>query len=398
MATAAGRRERHWTAGLQLLAALLLPGVAGPAGAADTDTAEVAAAVTVRSDAPQRYTVVEGDTLWDISARFLEQPWMWPEVWQMNPGIENPDLIHPGDLVELAYVDGAPVLRVAGNSGSADTASANTGTAAAGEPGLRTIKLSPQVRREPLFSPVPAIPLALVEAYLRRDRVTTEAELAAAPYVLEEATGRALAGTGDQVLARGAWQPGQVQYDIVRGGDVLQDSARREPLGLEAIVVGTAMIDRANEEQAILMVTSANQEIRVGDRLLPRQSPEFEAIYRPVPPSFAVEGEVISIGRGKAVAGRNDTLILNVGSAEGLAVGHLLTVRGADRVIDDQLGEPGAVQKVKQVLGFDDSHKAVYPGASVASLLIYRVFDNTSFGLVLSSNQPLQVNDRVVSP
>jgi hypothetical protein len=384
MATAAARRwGRHWTAVLQFLAAVLLPAFAPFAGAAE---------VSVRSDAPQRYTVVEGDTLWDISARFLAEPWMWPEVWQMNPGIENPDLIHPGDLIELVYVDGAPVLRVAANTGSG--ASTATGT----EPTLPTVKLSPQVRREPLLSPIPAIPLALIEANLSRDSIISEAEFAAAPYILGEATGHALAGTGDDILARGQWLPGQIQYDIIRSGELLRAPGRREPLGLEAILVGSATISRFNEQQAILMVDSADLEIRVGDRLLPRQAPGFESIYRPVPPRFAVEGEIISIGRGKAVAGRNDSLVLNVGSSDGLAVGHLLTVRGADRIIKDQLGEPGGWQKFKQVLGFDDGHKAVYPGDAVASLLIYRVFDKTSFGLVLSSNQPLQVNDRVVAP
>lgn len=369
----AGRATRCETACCRVLVALALLANTLPA---------LAAEATVRADAPQRYTVVEGDTLWDITARFLAEPWLWPEVWEMNPGIENPDQIQPGDQIELTYVEGAPVLRLATTD----------------EPDLPTVKLSPQIRREPLLSPVPVIPLELIEAYLSEDGIISEAAFAAAPYILQEASGRTLASTGDEILARGQWQPDLVQYDIIRSGARLQDSAGGAALGLEAIVVGKASIARANDEQAILRVDRANQEIRVGDRLVPHVDPNFEALYRPVPPGFALTGEIIGIPGGKAVAGRNDSLILNLGRDAGLVSGHLLTVRGADRVIDDQLGEPGAWVKVKQVLGFDDGHKAVYPGSSVASVLIYRVFDETSLGLVLSSNQPLQIRDQVVAP
>ena len=60
----------------------------------------------LRSDHPEQYTVVRGDTLWDISARFLQSPWLWPEIWQANPSIKNPHLIYPGDQVRLVYVQG----------------------------------------------------------------------------------------------------------------------------------------------------------------------------------------------------------------------------------------------------------------------------------------------------
>src|SRR3546814_13528190 len=54
----------------------------------------------VRGDHPDTYVVVRGDTLWDIAGKFLQHPWLWPEIWQANPPIANPHLIYPGDRSE----------------------------------------------------------------------------------------------------------------------------------------------------------------------------------------------------------------------------------------------------------------------------------------------------------
>ncbi|MDA8963420.1 LysM peptidoglycan-binding domain-containing protein, partial [Pseudomonadales bacterium] len=74
------------------------------------------AAVELRANHPGTYTVKTGDTLWDISEMYLKTPWLWPEIWQANPQVDNPHLIYPGDILSLIYLDGKPRLVV--NRGS----------------------------------------------------------------------------------------------------------------------------------------------------------------------------------------------------------------------------------------------------------------------------------------
>jgi hypothetical protein len=350
--------------------------------------------VTIRENSPTQYTVVEGDTLWDIAGMFLEQPWLWPEVWQINPQIENPDLIYPGDVIELAYVDGNPVLRL--SRGEAPAASSSA--AALPESDLRTVRLSPQVRRESLLSPIAAIPLELISSYLSGNSVLTEEQFDTAPYVLGDRVGRTMYSTGDELLARGEWATGEANYDIVRKGRELEDPDTGDQIGYEALLMGTAILRRADFSEAELVVSSNEQEIRPGDRLIPHTGAVLDASYLPQPPPFQVDAAIVSIGTGRMVGGKYDTLILNVGANQGLAVSHLLTVQEPEQVIEDEFGDHGVWQKFRNLVHLDSEVDAKFAGEEIGTVLVYRVFENASLALVLESDQELRMNDRVVTP
>lgn len=341
--------------------------------------------ITIREDSPSQYTVVEGDTLWDIAGMFLEEPWLWPEVWQINPQIEDPDLIYPGDVIELAYVDGAPVLRL--SRGGAPE-------------GVRTIRLSPSVRRQDISgsNPIPAIPLEIISAYLSGNTVVSESTFENAPYVLGGREGRELLSTGDDALARGNWTNGVAIYDIFRRGRELEDPDSGDEIGIEGLLIGTATLARSDDDQGVLTITSNEQEIRTGDRLIPRVDITLTDSYLPVPPAFAVDAAIVSIGTGRTIGGTYDTLIINVGARDRIAVGQLLTVQDQADVFDDQVGKRSAWVRIKHAFGVENSNEVSFAGENAAQILIYRVFENASMGLVLDSNRDVRLNDRVVTP
>ncbi len=345
--------------------------------------------VTIRENSPTEYTVVEGDTLWDIAGMFLEQPWLWPEVWQINPQIEDPDLIYPGDVIELTYVDGNPVLRLSRGD-----------VLEAAPEGVRTVRLSPQVRREALEgpNPIPAIPLELISGYLSGNVVLSEDSFETAPYILGGREGRELLSAGDDALARGTWANGVAVYDIVRRGRELEDPESGDELGIEGLQVGTATLARSDDDQATLTITSNEQEIRAGDRLIPRTGMGLNESYLPMPPPFAVDAAIVSIGTGRTIGGTYDTLIINVGANDRIAVGQLLTVEDQPEVFDDQFGNRNPWQRLKHAFGVENSNEVTFAGETAAQILIYRVFDDASMGLVLDSNRDVRLNDRVVTP
>ena len=371
---------------------------------------QAAEAIALRPDSPQNYTVQQGDTLWDIAARFLEQPWLWPQVWQINPQIQNPDLIYPGDTISLSYQDGQPVLTLNRDSETAP-ATANSGNAAAATPatavatnttpvaGIRTERRSPQVRRESLLSPIPAIPLEKVDAFFSKTTVEDADTFKNAPYLLGERDGRTLFGTGDEVLARGAWRTDLVTYDVVRQGREFVDPDTRELLGIESILVGTATITSYNDDKAIMKMDHAELEARVGDRLIPRQSLTIDSSYMPKPPAFEVDAAIVNIGSGNDIGGQYDTLVLNQGSSIGLEPGHVLVVRKPDIVIEDTVGNRGFMQGVRRVLGLPTPDRHLeYSGENAGNVLIYRVYEHASLGLVLDSSQSISIEDRAVTP
>jgi nucleoid-associated protein YgaU len=309
---------------------------------------------------PDQHVVRKGDTLWDISSKFLNDPWLWPEIWQVNPQIANPHLIYPGDLISLIYLDGRPRL-----------------TLARGD-----VKLSPAVRSKPIDEAIPAIQLDKINAFLSRSRILEDDQLDNAPYVIAGAGRRVITGAGDRLYARGQFPADEYIYGIYRPGQIFIDPQTGEVLGKEAIDIGMGKVVGHEEDIATLALNRSNEEVRVKDRLLPYVETKIKATFYPSAPKQDVNGVIMAVEGGVTQVGSMDIVVLNRGTRDGLEDGNILAIDKVGEVVRDQV-----------------TNEAVrLPDEESGLLMIFRVFDKMSYGLVLSSNQPLAVMDKVRKP
>jgi len=218
-------------------------------------------------DYPERYVVEKGDTLWDISGQYLEQPWRWPELWQVNPQIANPHLIYPGDVLTLTWQDGRPLLQV-----NAD--------------GTRTRyqKLSPSVREIARGQEaVPPIPLDAIQQFLSRPRIVSEATLADAPYVVSSEDQHLVNGSNGRIYVRGFEDEIRPSYAIYRGGEAYRDPDEgNRVVGYQALYVGHAMVERSGDP-ATARIIKSEREVLNGDRLLPETDYEYPSFVPRAP-------------------------------------------------------------------------------------------------------------------
>src|SRR5690348_15981736 len=260
------------------------------------------APLRLKADAPDRYVVVPGDTLWGISQRYTDSPWRWPELWGLNKDqIRNPHLIYPGYVILLDRASGR--LSIGGpreaNPPQAGKAAPPVQTAAA-RPG--TARLEPKVRSEPLDKEsIPSIPAAIIEPFLTRPLIVEPDGLDKAPTIVGTETDRVILATGNRAYVRGIGDTKEDTWYVYRRGAPLVDPDTDHTLAYEAIYLGTAQVMR-NGEPATVVLTSAVQEVEAGDKLIAAATPRSLS-YAPHAPSAQIRGRVMSVYGGVSKVG-----------------------------------------------------------------------------------------------
>ena len=318
------------------------------------------AAPELRSDHPERYTVVKGDTLWDISARFLNNPWYWPEIWHVNPQVENPHLIYPGDELALVYIDGKPrVTKVSSD---------------------RVVKLSPKVRSEPIDTPIPAIPLDAISSFLTDTRIVDVEALNGAPYVLEGEDGRIITGAGDRIYARGEKPADNV--GVFRRSREFRDPETGEFLGLEARSIARGEVTAENNDVLTLRLKQSNEEVRIGDRLLVGEERRITTSFVPSSPDSDIEAQMISVDGGVSQIGQFDVVAINRGEREGLKPGNVMAVLKTGNLVRDPV----------------TNETIELPSERAGLMMVFQTYEKMSYGLILQATRPLSVGDKVTNP
>ncbi len=326
-----------------------------------------ASAIDLKPGHPIDYVVKDGDTLWDLSQKYLSDAWMWPEIWELNEQIDNPHLIYPGDVIGLVYKGQEVKISIKKRSAAAKG----------------VIRLSPSTRISSLASAIPPIPMTAVSSFMTSSRIVKSKELEEAPYVVAGADNRILAGGGGKVYARGFGKTApEVGYGIYRKGQVFVDPDTSEVLGLEAREVGAGSIAAWDGDVATLSLSNAREEVMIGDRLLTSEDRQLIANFVPSAPPRDSYGRMIAVLGGVTQIGQYQVVVINQGNRDGVEQGNVLAIYKAGEEIIDRITRA----KVK------------LPSERAGLLMLFRVFDKVSYGLILKALRPLSVGDEVRSP
>jgi LysM domain len=371
-----------------------------------------AADVVLKQDHPDTYIVQKGDTLWDISARFLNQPWLWPEIWQANPQIQNPHLIYPGDRLSLVYVGGQPRLQL-GDGGD----------------------FGPRIRRESLSDAVTAVPYAAVQPFLEKMRIFDKSEMDKAPYVVALEEERLRSTVGQTAYVRGLDAPAGTRVLIVRPTYVYYDvpekfpwgsSARKvraepweadrshtaarwwkeratnfgyrrhvEYLGHEVQEVGSGQVLRGGDPSTVL-IEFGDFEVRKGDLVLIGSAAAFDLTFYPHAPDQVPENlRVISFTDALDAVGPHQVVALSKGARDGIENGQVFSVFQPGSEIRDDVKYPSDDVRT---LFRPSKAKVRLPDEYVANVMVFRTFEKVSYGLVMSGIRPVKIYDHLQAP
>jgi hypothetical protein len=358
------------------------------------------AAAELRGDHPDTYVVKRGDTLWDIAGRFLKRPWLWPEIWQANPQIQNPHLIYPGDVISLAYLDRVAV-----------------------QPGPRE------------GAPINAIPLSEVEPFLKDLSVVDGFEQL--PYVVGLEEDRLRSSQGQLAYVRGLpdAQPGQ-RYAVVRPTqryswldrsgmccdlfhkddldfrgratldtqnywtDVVTPDKGKEVLGYELMRVNVGTITRGEVggiEASTLLLDEAGREVRIGDRIVAVDPQPYDLQFFPHPPGQQAEygrARVLAVADMLTSGGPRDVVALSIGARDGVDNGTVFSVWRVGSNAVDQV-EYG-FHRSEDTVPFEG--KVRLPDEFAGHVMVFRTFDKMSYGLVMDSVKPTRVGYELKHP
>ena len=379
--------------------------------------------VDLQADHPDTYTVVRGDTLWGIAERFLQNPWLWPEIWQANPQIENPHLIYPGDQVSLVYLDGQPRLAV--------------------KRGDRpTVHLSPQIRSTPRAEAIKPIKLEDIQHYLSKRAILSEEEIADLPYVVGVEEEHMAGIEGLRVYVRGldakigqsfsivrptlrftevptTWpydeadefEPQSSEWSNPTGGSIWDHTVSfwrshlsfnyhesRIKLGTEVVATGIGEVT-ATGDPSTLLLTASDREVLAGDLVFPVLSGFYDSEYLPGRPDVAPDNmRVIAISSSIYSAGRSHVVALNRGSIDGVKHGDVYAVFRPGAIVHDEVKYPKDDVSTYFSRSRREAAKVRLPDEYAAHLMVFKAFDRVSYGLIMRSTRSVKIMDLLKAP
>lgn len=329
-----------------------------------------------KPNAPDEHLVVKGDTLWDISGKFLEHAWCWPQVWGINKDqIKNPHWIYPGQIVYFDRKNGRLSLTKPGSGG-------NDGVT----------RLSPQIRTEATGrDAIQSIPSGAIEPFLSQPLIVEADELANAPRIAAaQEEGRVYLTLGERAYVRGDLK-GEKSFQVFRPAAPLKDPQTGKVVAYEAVYLGTMALTRPvtpGTDVSTFSVTSTMQEMGVGDLLVPAPQAVLRN-YVPHAPEQTIDARILGIYAGVTYAGQSQIVSINRGALDGLDVGSVLQLYHFGKTIEDP-GSKASFWGKKGTMRLPDEQ--------YGDLFIFRTFNHVSYGLIMQVTVPVEVGDVAKSP
>jgi hypothetical protein len=348
---------------------------ASGAEAAPAQPAAAGEVPVVNPSAPKHYVVKKGDTLWGIASMYLRDPWLWPEVWIINPQIPNPHLIYPGDKLLLAYSgDGRPQVSVE-------------------EPGV--VRLDPRLRSSPIESSIPTIPYSAIQGFLSHPTVVTRDEIRNAPYVLAIRDMHEVAGTGLEIYVNKLDAQQNARFNIVHVEEPLRDPDDGALLGYEGVYTATALVERPGHPAKAALIDTARETLR-GDRLVSADE-ETPVNFELRAPTGDIHGHIIAVIGGTNLIGQFQVVAINRGKRHGLVPGTMLAIDSAGEVVRDVYRNGSNIGQ-SNGMGSSLAPKVQLPDERTGTLLVFKVWDRVSYGLVVGASDIINRGDVVHNP
>jgi LysM repeat protein len=340
-----------------------------------TAAGKAAPRIALAPNAPDSYVVKKGDTLWDISRTFLRDPWYWPEIWHVNPQVQNPHLIYPGDILHLVYVEGANGMQPQIVLERGDT-----------------VHVGPKLRSEPRDAPIQTIPYQTVAAFMSKPTLLSDDQIKAAGYLLDSKDSHQAISEGNTIYARGlgAAAPG-MRYTVMHVGDALRDPDDNSVLGYNGIYTGSGRVTRGGDPTSLIMTDSARESV-TGDKVM-ASNVEVSLDFMPSPPRNVIDGRIIAVADGVNTIGQYQVVAINRGARDGLTPGNVLAVFHAGALVADNAkkGPLGSTHKMF-------SEKVRLPDERSGTFMVFKTYDRLSYGLIMEAKDIIQVMDRIGNP
>lgn len=342
----------------------------------------------INHDAPKTYVVVKGDTLWDISALFLDQPWLWPKLWRLNPEISNPHLIYPGDIISLVFDEnGEPMLVL---------------KPAKGKP---SYKWSPKIRQHNKDdSAIKLLPLEVIAPFIKYEHLFSAEQLEQLPHIIGSDEGYRSSINGFKVYVNKDLELSKT-YAIYNKGEEIIDPDTNASLGFYVDLVATGQAIRegnnSENEPATLKVSTAKREILSGDYVVPvHEGQLFPSVFTMKAVDKSFRGSIIKAASDGREFGKLEVVMINRGLDHQVSAGDVMAIkRLSPGVLETSTGPKYTIEASRwnRLLTPEGSDYKM-PEEYLGEVMVFKVYQQASMALILRTEKPARLNDLLTAP